>query len=206
MPVWQLEKQSGGAARKRRYTLGRRMRGYATWLTVIALHFETIAMLSFGLLVALLAPAGGDSGFEFSQLFEANDPNASWWEEWDLLDSACYVAAVSLIEPLYVASGFSLYLNRRAILEGWDIELALRRLDQRLRPAIASLAAIAFLGAFAFSVTAPRSAEAAEKEAQQEIRAVLEATEFQQFKEELVWRYRGERDDDQPKLVDQCIA
>jgi hypothetical protein len=200
MPVWQLEKQAGHSGRTRRNTLGKRMRGYAAWLTVIALHFETLFILSFGLLLALLTPAGGDSGFEFSELFEASDPNASWWEAWDLVDSICYVAAVSLIEPVYVAGGFSLYLNRRAILEGWDIELALRRLDERLRPALASFVAIAVLGAVASTVAAPRSAEAAEKDAQQEIRAVLEATEFQQFKEEPVWRYRGEHAADNGSL------
>ena len=34
--------------------------------------------------------------------------------------------------PFYVASGFSLYLNRRTILEGWDIEVGFKKLIQRL--------------------------------------------------------------------------
>jgi succinate dehydrogenase hydrophobic anchor subunit len=34
--------------------------------------------------------------------------------------------------PIYVACGFTLYLNRRTALEAWDIELVFRQLRQRL--------------------------------------------------------------------------
>jgi uncharacterized membrane protein len=39
---------------------------------------------------------------------------------------------ISIIEPLYVAAGFALYLNRRTHLEGWDIELIFRRIAAHL--------------------------------------------------------------------------
>ena len=32
--------------------------------------------------------------------------------------------------------GFALYLNRRTLLEGWDIEVALRRIAERTRRAL----------------------------------------------------------------------
>jgi hypothetical protein len=190
MPVWQLEKQTGREASARRGALGRRMRGYAVWLTVLCLHFEALALASLGLLVALLVPAGGEAGFEFSELFKGGGTGEG--ARWDWFDSACYVAAVSLIEPLYVAAGFSLYLNRRAILEGWDIELALRRLDGRLRvPKAAVIACVAL--ALACLAGSPPPAFAAERSAKQEIKEVLKAPEFQQSRERLTWRYRGER-------------
>jgi hypothetical protein len=44
------------------------------------------------------------------------------------------------VEPLYVASGFALYLNRRTQLEAWDIDLTFRRLRQRLMDAGVALA------------------------------------------------------------------
>ncbi len=189
LPVWQLEKQTGREASARRGALGRRLRGYAVWLTVLCLHFEALVLLSLGLVVALLAPAGGQPGFEFSELFRGGGDEAA---RWDWFDSACYVAAVSLVEPLYVAAGFSLYLNRRAILEGWDIELSLRRLDERLRvPKAATLAGLAL--ALACLAGGPPPAFAADKSAKQEIREVLRAPEFQQSRERLAWRYRGER-------------
>ncbi len=195
MPVWQLEKQTGTEARARRGALGRRMRGYAVWLTVLCLHFEALVLVSLGLLAALFVPGGGQPGFEFSELFKGGGDEGA---RWDWFDSACYVAAVSVIEPLYVAAGFSLYLNRRAILEGWDIELSLRRLDERLRvPKAAALVCIAL--ALAALAGGPAPAFAADKSAKQEIKEVLKAPEFQQSREELVWRYRGERAKPQDK-------
>jgi hypothetical protein len=50
----------------------------------------------------------------------------------DLGDNLAYVLAESLIEPFFVTAGFALYLSRRVMLEGWDVELGLRRLARRL--------------------------------------------------------------------------
>jgi hypothetical protein len=188
LPVWQLEKQTGRAADERRQALGRRMAGYGGWLTLMCATFEGIVFVSALLLVTLLAPAAGAPGFEFSTLFRGGGGESAGW---DLHDSLAYVVAVSLVEPVYVASGFSLYLNRRAILEGWDIELALRRLDERLRTL--KVAAVAVLAAIAWAGAAPPVASAAEKSAKAEIREVLKAPEFQTSKEAMTWRYRGER-------------
>ena len=43
--------------------------------------------------------------------------------------------SVSLLEPIYVAAGFGLYLHRRTQLEAWDVELVFRRLAARVRVA-----------------------------------------------------------------------
>ncbi|MDB6136005.1 MAG: hypothetical protein JWM59_4248 [Verrucomicrobiales bacterium] len=45
----------------------------------------------------------------------------------------CYLMAMALMEPFYAGAGFGLYLNARAHLEGWDVEVAFRRLGARLR-------------------------------------------------------------------------
>jgi hypothetical protein len=193
LPVWQLEKQTGRAAHERREALGKRMAGYGGWLTLIAATFEGVVFLSALLLVGMLAPAAGAPGFEFSELFRGGGEESPGW---DLHDSLCYVIAVSVVEPIYVAAGFSLYLNRRAILEGWDIELALRRLDERLRSLRGVAAAVVAAACLAW---APPPATAAEKSAKAEIREVLKAPEFQTSKDAMTWRYRGERkarDDD----------
>ncbi|HSD52831.1 MAG TPA: DUF4129 domain-containing protein [Burkholderiales bacterium] len=188
LPVWLLEKQTGREAHRRRKALGQRMRYYAVWLTILCAHFEVVAILSLGVLGDLLGPAGADAGFEFRGLLRGGDD-----ARWDWFDSLYYVAAVSAVEPLYVCAGFALYLNRRAILEGWDIELQLRRLDERLRGiAVAALAAVAF-GLAALLASPP--AVAAERSASEEIREVLKAPEFQEYREAKVWRdRRGEKD------------
>ena len=189
LPVWQLERQTGREAAERRRALGRRLIG-AFAATVICLNFETVFFLSIGLLGALLEPAGANAGFEFSELFrrKAGDDESSWWDRYDAL---YYVLAVSIVEPLYVAAGFALYLNRRAILEGWDIELQLRRLDERLRSTV-SAAALGLVLALAILIATPAPAGAQEKSAKDEIREVLKAPEFQEHKEIRRWVYRGE--------------
>ena len=48
-----------------------------------------------------------------------------------VVDTQIRSLAMSLIAPFYVAGGFALYLNRRSELEGWDIEICLRRLLAR---------------------------------------------------------------------------
>lgn len=189
MPVWQLEKQTGRAAALRRSALARRMRGYGVWLTILCANFEALMLLSLGLVGALLAPAGADTSLDLSQLFRGGGG------PWDWVDSACYLAAVSIVEPLYVAAGFSLYLNRRAILEGWDIELQLRRLDERLR-AVAPRAAAMLVAAtllFACLLAPSPPATAAEPSAKQEIKEVLKGPEFQQYRETTRWKYRNEQ-------------
>ena len=41
-------------------------------------------------------------------------------------------AAMTLISPFFSGAGFGLYLNRRTALEAWDVEIAFRRLRERL--------------------------------------------------------------------------
>jgi hypothetical protein len=189
LPVWLLEKQTGRDAQRRRKALGQRMRYYAVWLTLLCANFEAVVFLSLGVAGDLFVPAGGDAGFQFRDLFRSGTGAALDW-----IDFACYVLAVSAIEPLYVCAGFALYLNRRAILEGWDIELALRRLDERLRgAATAALAAVLIGFAALTSGLAPSPAHAADKSAQQEVAEVLKAPEFQEYREGKTWRYRGDQ-------------
>lgn len=204
LPVWQLERQTGGAAAERRRILGRRLSGgFAA--TIVCIHFEAVLLFSVALAATLLAPGAADAGFEFSDLFrKTGDEEAA---AWDLYDSFAYVVAVSVIEPFYVCAGFALYLNRRAGLEAWDIELELRRLDARLREAMSGAAARTAAAVLAVGLalgialgTAPAPAFAQEKSAREEIREVLKAPEFQQYKEGKRWRYR-----DEPKAKDDRL-
>ena len=76
-----------------------------------------------------------------------------------LLMLGLWWTAVSLVEPVYIASGFGLYLNRRTQLEAWDIELVLRRLAARAR-ALAAAAAALLPGALLCAALALSSAPA----------------------------------------------
>lgn len=73
---------------------------------------------------------------------------------------ALYLVSLSLVTPFFVGGGFGLYLNSRTRLEGWDVELAFRRMGNRLRGAGVAVALLIGLGVAAL----PRlgwSAEAA---------------------------------------------
>lgn len=118
-PVMQLERQTGAHAAERRRLLGMRFGSYALALQFVGFMFEWVLVFGLTMLVSLfLTPEG--------QEMAGSD---AVFTPWDLL----YIAtAQSVIGPIFVASGFSLYLNRRVILEAWDVELNLKRLRSRI--------------------------------------------------------------------------
>jgi hypothetical protein len=143
LPVLQLEGLRGAGRRQRCATLARRDGGSAAALVAAAAHCTGAIALGLLLLAEALVPEelAWDVFERFSPLAEdaADDPGL-------ILIPALYFTAVSVVEPLLVASGFALYVSRRLYLEGWDIELAFRRLGAERRAAARAAAAL-LLGA-----------------------------------------------------------
>jgi hypothetical protein len=189
LPVKQLEGQRWRAARARRALLGRRTHGYAVWLTLACLHFELVFVWSFDMLWDLALPAKAQEGM---RLWEAMFADAAFAEVFSFADYAAYAAAVFVIEPLYVAAGFALYLNRRTLLEGWDLEVALRRIGARRGAAVAAMACLAAALALLLPA-APAEAQTAAKDPKREIAEVLKAPEFPHQRQTKAWR-RGSTD------------
>jgi hypothetical protein len=190
LPIAQLERQRGKSARKRQAALGSRTRHFGVWLTLTCVHIEVIALFGLAALADLLDPTMG--------IPDSDDGGMSFWDAVTSVgtwDGFYYVAAVSLVEPFYVTAGFALYLNRRAILEGWDIELALRRLEERLRTAASTAPALVLAAVLLGCLFAqPRIAHADEvppKSASREIKAVLDSPEFARYKDVERWHYLG---------------
>ena len=184
LPVSSLENQTGASAKNRRNILGSRMRGNAVWLTVVCVHLEIITMISLSALGNMLIPSAGEIPLRAEEA-ESTFFGLTGLFSWNLIDAICYVGAVSLIEPFYVAAGFSLYLNRRTILEGWDMEIQLRRLGDRLR-SIAQTAALLLMCGLLLIGGADNPLHAAENQpasASEEITRVLAEPEFDQYKE-----------------------
>jgi hypothetical protein len=182
LPVAQLEGQRGREARARRAVLGRRARGTAVWLTVVWVHFEAALLWSAGAAAELLLPAQLERGRG------AEEPLLGLFEAVRLAsvdDALVYAAVLLVLEPFYVAAGFGLYLNRRTLLEGWDIEVALRRIAERHAPAaLLIFLTFAFLG-FAQPVLSQ------EKDPKKEIAQVLKAPEFGHYRETTRWEARS---------------
>jgi hypothetical protein len=127
LPVAQLEGQGGRAGRARRRVLGARGYGYAAWLTFFCANLVTIWTFGGLLVLVALLPIESLHAFSWQDLF-AYDPQFLGVSH---AVNAVVFLADTLIEPYFVAAGFSLYLNRRSELEGWDIEVAFRRMTRR---------------------------------------------------------------------------
>ncbi|WP_419736742.1 DUF4129 domain-containing protein [Pseudomonas sp. COR18] len=136
LPVQQLEGLGGEARQQRlRVLLPQASRG-AHWLTLIGVHLETVLWIGCMALFYLLLPRQVELDWDWQKVVFA--AQFDWW--WlEHLTNLFYALVLIAWEPVYVACGFSLYLNRRTVLEAWDIELIFRQLRQRLAPAIASL-------------------------------------------------------------------
>ncbi|GBL46146.1 5'-nucleotidase/2',3'-cyclic phosphodiesterase and related esterases [Sulfuriferula multivorans] len=211
MPVRDLEGLRGKARRQRLKVLQKKTRNGAVWLTVVCLNLEFVLNIALFALLYFLLPQTMQADF-FKLLF-ATHPAA--WQ--DVLEHVFYLAAMTAMEPFYVAAGFALYLNRRTLLEGWDIEIAFRRMAQRHQPSARSAASAGVLmsilmvcvlgGALIFpaqsmaavaatSPAPPAQAVAASQtpeQLKQRISAVLKQPEFQTEKVEQHWKYMGKQ-------------
>ena len=122
LAVTVLEKQKAKAYGKRCTLLQRGCGDAATWLTLIMVHLELFLSCSFVVVFLMFIPQGVEIDFWAS--FSA-DPLV-----YERAYYCLYLICASLIAPFYVASGFSLYINRRIELEAWDLEIAFRNCVQ----------------------------------------------------------------------------
>lgn len=127
LPVWQLENLPAAERATRLTLLRHQYIGRARWLHLVMLHFELFLSITAISLLFWFAPEG--SVPELWDLFSSGNNAGSFVLASTLV---AYYLAMSLIEPFYVAAGFTLYLNRRTDLEAWDLELAFRHLRERL--------------------------------------------------------------------------
>lgn len=136
LPVVQLEGLGAEARQQRIQVLLQRDAGAARWLTVIGAHLETALWIGMMVLFYLLLPQQVALDWNWQSLIAAGTQDWQWLEH---LTNAFYVLVLIVWEPIYVACGFSLYLNRRTVLEAWDIERVFRQLRKRLNGASVAL-------------------------------------------------------------------
>jgi hypothetical protein len=136
----------------------------------------------------LVLPAKSQEG---TGIWEAMFEGAAFDNVFTIADFAAYAVAVFLIEPLYVAAGFALYLNRRTLLVGWDLEVALRRIAAQRAGMAAAAAALLLATALALLPAAPALAQAVDKDPKREIAEVLKAPEFPHMRTVTRWQRRA---------------
>jgi hypothetical protein len=127
-PVYQLEDLRGAQAGRRKAVLRSRGAGAALTLSLFCWAMELLV-------------AAGVVGFVFLALPQTpafNELLMADLEDWifpawlQVVFVGSWLLAHTLIEPLHVAAGFGLYVNRRTHLEGWDVEIQFRQLARRL--------------------------------------------------------------------------
>ena len=157
-PVWQLELARGAVARARKKVLGRDGTGQsALWFGVVCAHLEVV--LQVGLL-GLIGIFISDPGLA-NPLTVYTAAASGQKPVFDLLVVAVFALAVAVMAPVYTACGFTLYLNRRASLEAWDIELQLRQIRAPAvkagarRPSLGGRGPAVLAGALLLALAAP---------------------------------------------------
>lgn len=185
LPVALLEGLRGRERNQRAALLGRASTSpVAIALCLVLLHVEAAITLSVFVLALMFVP------FDFldesaQMMFEVLLEDPPRWAQ--LLTNFVGFLAVSVVEPLFVGAGFALYLNRRTQLEAWDIELAFRRIAQRLGAlALALVLALPFAGA-ATSVAAAAPEQAIEADADVEAEAEAEEGDAEEDAAEEAW-------------------
>jgi hypothetical protein len=132
LAVEDLEGLRGKAYKQRSGQVVRRGEGVVMWIYFIS---DIAAVwIGIGLLALLLMflPEGQDTAWQ--QALESWDPNAPMEIPLLILRTmtACVMAAMSLTDVFVIGAGFGVYINNRTWIEGWDVELAFKRMAQRL--------------------------------------------------------------------------
>jgi len=207
LPIWQLEGLRGTKRRDRIRVVSGRTGSYALSLTLICLLFELLIWSLMIGLIAMFTPEETDFNiFDFA--FSEKPP--TWM---DVLDNFANYLAILIIEPIYVAAGFMLYINRRTQLEGWDIELAFRRMNNRLQKLIGgTVTTTLLLSIIIMTSLSPAPAYAEEDppvattrlstdKAADTIKKVLQREEFNDVVKRKFWLPK-EKDEDEKKEAD----
>lgn len=124
-PIWQLEGARNEVAAVRRDVIGKHTAGSAYWFGVVCANFELILQLGlFSLISVFVSDEGAVNPLIFFWQLSKNNHMLLL----EILTCLAYAFSVGIIAPIYVACCFTLYLNRRASLEAWDIEIMLRQI------------------------------------------------------------------------------
>ncbi len=132
LAVEDLEGLRGKAYKQRCAQVSRRGDGVVMWLFFAA--DIGAAWLGAGFLVIVLFCIPDGQGGAWAEALESFDWSSPF--ELPLLISrtvvACLAVAMSLMDIFITGAGFGVYLNNRTWIEGWDVELAFKRMAKRL--------------------------------------------------------------------------
>lgn len=155
LPVIMLEGQQGRGYNQRVNVLGAHGGGSASSLAFAGLVLQLVITLGLAEYVGDFINENLQDSSASTSLFGSVEFPP--WLAW--LWTGFFAASIALIEPFYAAAGFALYINSRTHLEGWDIEVAFRRMSLRLAPAAVAALLLLFGGIPATSRAAETPAD-----------------------------------------------
>lgn len=214
LPVQQLEGLTGEARQQRLAVLMMGNNGAASILTLIGMAVEATLVIGLSTLFYFFIPQQLEIAWDWQDLISGANGQWLWLEH---LTNLFYALLLIFWEPIYIACGFSLYLNRRTLLEGWDIELSFRCLRQRLGASAyalllgcAMLLSQAPLSAFAANPADPLSPDAARllsqplnsQQARRDVQQLLDEAPFENRKTITRWNLPEEPADSPEKKPD----
>ncbi len=175
MAVEDLEGLRGKLYQQRCVQVTRRGSGPVMWF-----FFTSIPVAGwFGLailgLLLIFIPEGQDNVWRSA--FESWDPALPFDVPVLVMRTmvCCVMFSISLTDTFVTGAGFGIYLNNRTWIEGWDVELSLRRLVSRLTK-------VALVMVLSLAIFKPTLASAeGESRAAQVIRQVKSAPEFKVY-------------------------
>ncbi len=196
MPVSILEQLKGKARRQRLLVLGRETDAHGTSLMTVCALLEFAVAAALAMLLVTFIPS---HSFDFGEWFLATfQDHAAAPDNVLRLLALIYFLALSFVEPFYVGAGFGLYINARTKGEGWDLDIAFRKLETRLSHRAASRGKVAAVALALFYMVSPTPTSHAQEaptisDTKTQIREVLDRPEFIIHKtERTVWRRKGQ--------------
>ena len=160
-PIWQLEGLRGSDAADRRRVIGRDGGQAAYWFGVACAHFEMVIQIGAIAFIGIFLTEE-DAVNPFAVFFQIGDEGNLWL---GMMSVAAYGFAGAIIGPIYTACTFTLYLNRRATLEAWDVEIMLRQLKpgsstvpSALQAGVAGISSLLLVGLLTLGSAQPLAA------------------------------------------------
>jgi hypothetical protein len=136
LAVTQLEHLTGNKRSSRLSVLHQTSDDNSTWWMIICVHWELFILMGLFVLMDMLVPSGID--FNFFEVLSSESMAVAF------ITNLFTYLSILLIAPIYIGGSFAAYLNRRIILEGWDIELSFKKLNQNNSHNLASILLVLF--------------------------------------------------------------
>ncbi len=132
LAVEDLEGLRGRAYKQRSRQVTRRGEGVMMWIYFVAELASCWYGLAIVAVVVMFIPKDQDAAWRLAmENFDPSDPSMIPLLVLRVV-CVCVMLAVSLTDVFVAGAGFGVYINNRTWIEGWDVELAFKRLAKRL--------------------------------------------------------------------------